>query len=299
MLVRSEVTLVSPGTELRCLAGKQPGSIPFPFVPGYVIVGRVEQAGEGVSIPPGTRLLCDGTRQAGLPSQWGGHVSHAIAHAGATIRVPDSVTPERASAAKLAGIALRGVKVAGLEGGERVAVIGLGTIGTLSARLFHHFGATTAAFDTEPSRVASLASLGIDAHVVAGSLEEAIRSVFEGGADIVVDATGSPAVLPHAMLGARIKPWGDSAAKGSKLIIQGSYPGDFTLPYQDAFMRELTILLPRDTVGSDKQECMDLIESGALHVDDLVAQRFDPSRAQEAYDGLVAPRYLTGCFHWT
>jgi 2-desacetyl-2-hydroxyethyl bacteriochlorophyllide A dehydrogenase len=299
LLIRSEVTLISPGTELRCLAGQQPGSIPFPFIPGYVIVGVVEKAGEGASVAPGTRVLSDGTRQLGIPSQWGGHVSHAIAHGNSVIPVPDSVTSERASAAKLAGIAMRGVKVANLQGGERVAVVGLGTIGTLSARLFHQAGATLAAFDTEPARVQAVASIGIDAHVVAGSLEVAIRSVFGGGADVVVDATGNPAVLPDSMLGAKIKPWGDSAAKGSKLVIQGSYPADFTLPYQEAFLRELTILLPRDTVRSDKEECMRLIESGDLFVDDLVAQRFDPSKAQEAYDGLIAHRFLTACFNWS
>ena len=298
ILVRSEVTLISPGTELRCLAGAQPGSAPFPFIPGYVTVGRVERCGAGASIEVGSRVLCDGTRQAGLPWQWGGHVSHAITQASWVVRVPDGLTPERAAVAKLAGIALRGVKVSKPQPGERVAVVGLGTIGSLSARLFRQSGARVVAFDTQADRVETVKSAGVEACLVDGVLEEAVRGVFEGGADVVVDATGNPAVLPHSMRAARGKPWGQSGAFGSKLVVQGSYPGDFSLPYQESFERELTILFPRDTDPADKVEAMGLIAAGGIYVEDLVAHPFSPGQAAEAYEGLVQRGYLTGHFDW-
>jgi NADPH:quinone reductase-like Zn-dependent oxidoreductase len=34
VLLEVEYTLISPGTELRCRAGKQDGAV-FPFIPGY------------------------------------------------------------------------------------------------------------------------------------------------------------------------------------------------------------------------------------------------------------------------
>ena len=43
VLVQALYTCISPGTELRCLAGQQRGTT-FPFIPGYAMVGKVIQS---------------------------------------------------------------------------------------------------------------------------------------------------------------------------------------------------------------------------------------------------------------
>lgn len=66
--VRTEVSLVSAGTELAIFSGIHQGltnpatSWPkFPQVMGYMAVGRVEACGERVTaVRPGQRLLCSG-----------------------------------------------------------------------------------------------------------------------------------------------------------------------------------------------------------------------------------------------
>src|SRR3954470_7039656 len=73
VLVEALYTCISPGTELRCLAGKQRGTT-FPFVPGYAMVGKVARAGEATGIKEGTIAFLMGSEHGGGVSlSWGGH----------------------------------------------------------------------------------------------------------------------------------------------------------------------------------------------------------------------------------
>jgi D-arabinose 1-dehydrogenase-like Zn-dependent alcohol dehydrogenase len=41
VLVRTAYSCISPGTEMRCLAGNESGSTIYPFIPGYALTGEV------------------------------------------------------------------------------------------------------------------------------------------------------------------------------------------------------------------------------------------------------------------
>ena len=45
VLIETEYSLISPGTELRCLAGKEPGQSPFPFIPATRWRGEFSRSG--------------------------------------------------------------------------------------------------------------------------------------------------------------------------------------------------------------------------------------------------------------
>jgi len=49
VLVETAYSCISPGTEMRCLAGKQDGAR-FPFIPGYSLSGRIAAAGHRVTL---------------------------------------------------------------------------------------------------------------------------------------------------------------------------------------------------------------------------------------------------------
>jgi len=72
VLVATRFTCVRPGTELRCLAGRQPDAVGFPYIPGYAMVGEVIAVGPEVSMPIGTHVYLNGTRDGGsLGLMWG------------------------------------------------------------------------------------------------------------------------------------------------------------------------------------------------------------------------------------
>ena len=299
LLVRTEISTVSPGTELRCFDGKQPDSVPFPFIPGYSTVGIVEKINSEGDLSIGDRVFCSGTKRADVNLQWGGHVSCAIVDATSAFKIPTGCSPETASFAKLVAIALRGVHVCQCKPEDKVAVVGLGPIGMLSARLHVALGSNVLAVDQELTRVELAKSAGVPASLVRDSIQNTVADYFGALADIVVDATGSANVLRSSMEAAKNPDWGDSTLGQSKLVIQGSYPDSFTLPYQDAFRKELTIYMPRDTTPTEISKAIRMLASGEIHVTDLISWIASPTEAQSAYDLLRFNRSsMTVSFDW-
>lgn len=299
VLTETLYSVISPGTELRCLAGKPPAS-GFPYVPGYSAVGRIIARGAGVALEEGTLVFCRGTEKSDRPLLWGAHSSHALCAANAVFVLPSGTDPLDAVFAKLAAIAYRGVRVAGTQSHDEVAVLGLGPIGQLAARLHALTGARTVAADVDPLRVAVAQAAGIEAMVAGESLIDSFRRVQPQGADVVVDATGAVAVLRKAVLLARAKPWDNSITEPARLVVQGSYPGDVAFDYHDAFARELSLLFPRDNQPRDIDTTLRLIATGKLRTRDLASEIADPVDAQAIYSALRAakPGLLTAVFQW-
>jgi 3-hydroxyethyl bacteriochlorophyllide a dehydrogenase len=299
VIVEALYTAISPGTELRCLGGKQLGAA-FPFVPGYSMVGHIVASGAGVGLAEGTLVFCTGTEKADRPLLWGAHIAHALCSADRLFALPTGVDPLDASLTKLAAIAYRGVRVAGTRPHDEVAVVGLGPIGQLAARLHALAGARIVAADLDSSRVAMAKSAGIEALVPDQGLVAAFRAVQPQGADVVVDSTGAVAVLQQSVLLARMKPWDDALTEPARLVIQGSCAENVIFDYHQAFFRELSVHFPRDNQPRDIRAVLRLLAGGRLKTRDLVTQLGQPADAQEIYTSLRAakPGLLTTVFQW-
>lgn len=301
VLIRSAYSCISPGTELRALAGKQQGSTNRPYIPGYAVSGVVAAAGRDTHFKEGQPVYSAGTQRASANRLWGGHCEYAVRSAAAVFPLPEGLNLKTASIAKLAAISYHGSQLSKAQPEDRVAIIGLGPIGQLSARLHQLSGARVVACDLSQERVAIAKGADVEAICPAGqSLAEAFVSIFPDGASVVVDSTGAPAVLKQAVLLGFQKPW-ESAAPGPRLLIQGSYPEDFCIPYQESFCREYTVLIPRDQTPQDLIDTLDLMAQGSLQVDDLLGEPHSPANAQAVYDKLLAGKStpLTGVFDWS
>ncbi len=301
VLIATAYSCISPGTELRCLAGQQPGAVPFPFVPGYSQSGTVIAAGRDTRLAVGTRVWSGGTsRVQGAHLMWGGHISHAVRAETDVIPLPTTVDLQGAALLQLAGIAYRGVRLSQARPHETVLVVGLGPIGQLSARLHALTGARVIAADLLPERITALDGLGITGVVIAdgADLESNLRPHLPDGADIVVDATGVPAVLPRLIALAKDLPWDNTASVGPRFIVQGSYAADFYVPYQDAFMKEITFYVPRHNQRRDLDAVCDLLARGLLRTDGLITHQAVPTDAPAVYGDLRAGRGITTAFAW-
>ncbi|BET68847.1 hypothetical protein ASA1KI_37650 [Opitutales bacterium ASA1] len=202
--------------------------------------------------------------------------------------------------AKLAAIAHRGVYLARPQAGEDVVVVGLGPIGQMSARLFAQAGARVLAVDLSAGRVGLAAAAGIHAMVSTDGLEASVRRVLPQGASIVVDATGAGSLLGRTMSLLRDKPWDDSDSAGGRLVVQGSYPAEISLPSTTAFAKEMTMLWPRDSQRRDMERIFTLLQTGALSFAGLLGGVYPPGEAQAVYDRLrdTPGTFLTAAFRW-
>ncbi|MEU9397388.1 medium chain dehydrogenase/reductase family protein [Streptomyces sp. NPDC048324] len=200
VVIRMEATGVS-FAEQQMRRGRYYDQPPFPFVPGYDLVGTVSQTGDGVA----PALL--GTRVAVL-LKVGGWASHVVVDAADVVPVPEGIGAAQAETVVINGItawqmlhrkarvrAGQTVLVHGANGGvgsvfvQLAQAAGAKVIGTASAR--HHAalkeqGVTPIDYRTEniPDRVRRLAPAGVDAvfdHVGGRGIIDSWRLLAPGG----------------------------------------------------------------------------------------------------------------------
>jgi 2-desacetyl-2-hydroxyethyl bacteriochlorophyllide A dehydrogenase len=210
---------VPPSEFQRMRAPFQEGTFPAPVKYGYASVGRIER---------GPRELQDRTVFVLYP-----HQTRYVVPAQAVHVLPDDVPPERAVLTANLETAINGLWDARPHIGDRIVVVGGGTVGCLVAWLAGRIpGCDVELVDTNPQREAI-------AHVIGVRFAQP-DTVWEG-ADVVVHASGSPAGLELAL---RI-----AGFEGT--VVEMSWYGDQSvpLPLGEAFhARRLT--LKSSQVGS-------------------------------------------------
>ncbi len=168
---------VPAGEYGRMRAPFQAGEFPAPVKYGYINVGQVVQG------PP---ELVDKIVFCLHP-----HQQHFVVPCDALYAVPDSVPAARAILAANLETALNGLWDSGAGPGDRIAVIGAGSIGCLAAWLAARMvGCEVELIDVNPHRAAIAAALGVNFAPPATARSEA---------DIVLHSSGSAEGLSLAM----------------------------------------------------------------------------------------------------
>lgn len=190
VLVRTVYSGISRGTEALVFSGRVPpseyqrmraphqaGEFPGPIKYGYANVGQVEQ---------GPAALVGRFVFGLFPHQTCYAASVESVHP-----VPEAVPPGRAVLAANLETALNGVWDARPHVGDRVAVIGAGTVGCLVAWLVGRIaGCDVELVDVNPHRAAVADDIGV---------RFARPDEASEGADVVIHASGSPAGLELAL----------------------------------------------------------------------------------------------------
>jgi threonine dehydrogenase-like Zn-dependent dehydrogenase len=202
------------------------------------------------------------SRALGIGSD-GGMSDYLDVPAQACMPLPASVPVEDASLVEPFSVALHAIHLAGIEPGQRVAVVGGGSIGLLA--------------------VAGLAGSGVEVGLFARhrhQLEAGQRLGAEpahGRYDVVIEAAGSVAGLGDAI---------EAARPGATLIVLGVYGGGIPLPLE-AFTRELTV---RSSLGycthaggRDYADSIALLSARPEIARSLITHRFPLDDAAEAF----------------
>ena len=159
--VRTRASGISRGTERLILRGavpqsewermrapRQEGSFPFPVKYGYAAVGQVEAGPEPYL---GAQVFCLAPHQTSFR-----------ADPGALTIIPEDVPPRRATLAANMETALNAVWDADLTPNSRVAVVGAGLVGCLTAYLARTYaGCNVTLSDTIASRAEIATELGV------------------------------------------------------------------------------------------------------------------------------------------
>jgi L-iditol 2-dehydrogenase len=229
VIVETEYTLISPGTELAFLNALPNTTGVFPQYPGYNNVGRVAKVGRGVT------GLSEGDRVA-TPT---GHASLVRVEASKAARVPDGLGPEEAVYFNMASISLQAVRKAQVELGETVVVLGQGIIGNLALQLARLSGGfPVVGTDLMEERLELSRECGADVALnprVEGLKARLLQLVGRDSVDVVLDAIGIPQAIQECV---------DLVAYRGRVVLLASTRGETEKVnfYRDVHKKGATII---------------------------------------------------------
>ncbi|MGI5439856.1 medium chain dehydrogenase/reductase family protein [Streptomyces shenzhenensis] len=219
VLIRMEATGVS-FAEQQMRRGKYYDQPPFPFVPGYDLVGTVAAAGDGVD----PRL--PGTRVAALVKV-GGWASHVLVDAADAVPVPDGIGAAEAETLVVNGITAWQMlhRKARVRTGQTVLVLGAnGGVGSVLVQLAHAAGVRVIGTASVRHHDA-LRALGVTpVDYRAGDVAARVRALAPGGVDAVFDHVGGSGIVDSWRLlapGGTLVSYGTAATRddaGSKQL---------------------------------------------------------------------------------
>jgi len=203
VLVQTQFSLISPGTEMLIYHGQFPrgladpndpysSNLNYPLKFGYACAGRVIEVGKNVD--PG---WLDQQVFAFQP-----HASHFFASPESLYLVPEGCTPERACFLANMETAVNLVQDAAPILGECAMVFGQGIVGLLTAALLAEFPLqATVTADRYLSRREASLSLGVTASLdpVDEHFRQNVMEIFPDGADLSLELSGSSAALNDAI----------------------------------------------------------------------------------------------------
>ena len=306
IVVETEATIVSAGTELAILSGNE-GWARLPFTPGYGSVGRVLAVGSGVTeFAVGDRVF-----------SYAKHASVTTIPTRLVLPVPEGLDPKKAVLARMAQVSFTSVRISDVELGDIVAVQGLGLVGNLAAQLMALSGATVIGIDISESRLATARACGLE-HVINATEQDPVARVREisGGAmcQTVVEATGIP---DQVVAACRL------AGKPAEVILLGSPRGELHADAMELLnsvhlwaqnsvtlkgAHEWRYPAYQDPEGFAKHSlarnigiAFDLMMKGRLHTDELITHTVSPARCADVYENLRNRNedYFGVVFDWT
>jgi 2-desacetyl-2-hydroxyethyl bacteriochlorophyllide A dehydrogenase len=172
------------------------------------------------------------------------------------------------------------VRIAGVQPGETVAVVGIGGIGSNAVQVAKALGARVVAVSRSQEKRDLALRLGADAAV---ELADAQATIGGHGADVVVQCAASPR-MDEAAIGL--------AGFAGRVVFVATTPEPFTVHASTLVWRELSLLGSRGFTVQDIEEVIDLYLAGTIAADHLTAHVRPLEEVNEALEDLREGRVL-------
>jgi len=207
VLVRSRVVGVCH-SDLELLAGRYIIPIRYPITPGHEWAGEVAAAGPGVDAfragdpVVGECVVGPGGRDHFGFSISGAAAEHFTVRAEWLHKIPPHLTFTQGALVEPFSVAYAAVRTGVIDPSDRVAVLGGGPIGLLSAMAAVGRNAAVTLIEPRPDRRAKGLELGVR-HAIdpaAGDLPEQARELTDGRLfDVVIESAGHPEAMAQAL----------------------------------------------------------------------------------------------------
>lgn len=290
-------------TDTEILEGTLPylktGRVVYPIVPGHEWSGVVSALGEGVAgFTRGDRVTgethigcgqcercrrgqyntCESLQRVGIGDIAGALAEYICVPARSLHHLPDNIDDVRAAVLEPATVALHALERAGLASGERVVVVGPGTIGLLAVALARALGAGhVTLLGTRADRLALGLRMGADMTV---NVRQESLAWLMGKADVVVEASGNASFFGQAC---------ELLRRGGRLALVGLFRSEPPLlDLNQLVTRNLAVV---GSLGSPGvwERTIALLAAGRLDPLPIITHRFPLDQVAQAF-GVVADR---------
>ena len=265
-----------------------------PLTLGYSSAGTILQAGPGLhGFRAGDRVACGG----------GGHAVHAEFAAvpqNLMALIPDGVNFEQAAFATVGAVALQGFRLADVQIGSRVAVIGLGLLGLLTVGIASAAGCQVFGIDLDPRRVDLAGQMGAQGASQRPEAAAALQAFTRGaGADAVLICADTDSNDPVELAGEVARDKARVVAVGAvgmaiprkayyekelDLVVSRSYgPGRYDPAYEENG-QDYPIGHVRWTENRNMQAFLALLASKKIDLSPVITHRIPIEQGEKAYD---------------
>ena len=197
-------------------------------------------------------------------------------------KLPDELGFAEAAMLEAVSVALHGVAVSAMRGGESVLVIGAGMIGLLLLQAARASGAARVyASDVDATRLTLAAEMGATETFLASGAtltEEVLRRTNGGGVDVVLEAVGREETIATGI---------DCVRKGGTVTLVGNISPQVSIPLQKVVSRQIRLQGSCASAG-EYPEAMRLIASGAIKVAPLITAVAPLSEGPRWFERLYA-----------
>ncbi len=266
--------------------------------PGHEVAGVIDAIGEGVTLATGTNVALEPITACGSCYQCAtGHRNRCAKHRlfGVTARggmaeylsvpaeclhmLPADLHRNVAALAEPMAVCVRGARRARIVLGDRVGVLGGGTIGLLSALAARESGArevfVTARY---PHQRALAESLGVTRAFA--TIEEMVDSIGPESMDVVIETVGGKSdALTEAV---------SVVARGGTIAMLGVFDGSPKIPGLPFADRELTLVgsycYARDSRIGDFAYATELLSKYRSQLPELVTHKFKLDEVSRAFE---------------
>lgn len=272
-----------------------------PTILGHEPTGTVVEVGEGVSrFKPGDRVfvhhhvacmschhcrrgyftMCANFRRTNIdPHAFAEYIRVPAENVQHDVHLlPDFISFEEGTLIEPIACVIKGIKRAGIQPGDTVAVVGAGFMGLGFVQLARVWGAgQVVAFDLNDWRLARARELGADQAINSGRVDglEALKEVNQGrGADAVIV---TPNGIGPIEFGLQI------AGKGATVLLFAPPHPDATLTVHptDLFFREITVTTTYSCSHIDTAQALRFIASGRINARAMITHRFGLDRVAD------------------
>lgn len=189
---------------------------------------------------------------------------------------PENLSDIEASFYEPLGCIVRAVKRANLLKGDKALVVGLGSIGILTAQALKAYGYDVLGCDLLNERIDLLKSFGIEA-----------CDVRELGDDYKADGIFMTSGADKA-IGTALK----YVRNGGKILVFSSTPSDLSAyPNNEIYYRELTVMGSYSPAPVDLKDSLALLKEGKVKVKDI-STVYNLDDIQKAFDDTMANKIM-------